>query len=128
MVPKSPAAALPSHGSDATAQNPPVFTWNWSLTNVGETAAAPVAARTPAAGRGCATTPALAPAGLLVIVMAPIASRAAGPVRPARIRVRLVMLVVPSLVGPAGARICPVSGWMCVSGSNGRSGRPGVAV
>src|SRR5713226_1545443 len=101
MVPKSPAAALPSHSSVATAQNPPLFAWNWSLTNVGKTAVAPAAARAAAAGRGCDTTPAVALAGLPVAVMAAIASRAAGPVRPARIRVRLFMLSVPSLVGPA---------------------------
>src|SRR5690348_12750723 len=114
MVPKSPASALPSHGSVATAQNPPAFVWNWSLTNVGETAAAPAAARAPAAGRGCATTPALAPAGLPMAVMAAIASRAAGPVRPTRIRVRLVILrlvilLFPPLLAQPGSelhRIC----------------------
>src|SRR5258708_25266222 len=110
MVRKSAAAALPSDGSDATAQNPPLFAWNWSLTNVTGTAAAPAAARAAAAGRGCATTPAAAPAGLLVAVMAAIASRAAGPVRPARISVRLVMFLVPSLVGPARGPNCPGSG------------------
>src|SRR6185312_15814806 len=115
MVPKSPAAAWPSHGaSNGSAQKPPAFAWNWSLTNVGETAVAPAAARTPAAGRGCDTTPAVAAAGPPVAVMATIASRAAGPVRPARIRVRLVMLVFLPLLAQPGVRITPDLDWMSV--------------
>src|SRR6185312_9224884 len=130
MVPKSPAAAWPSHGaSNGSAQKPPAFAWNWSLTNVGETAVAPAAARTPAAGRGCDTTPAVAAAGPPVAVMATIASRAAGPVRPARIRVRLVMLVFLPLLAQPGVRITPGSGLdeRFPPVSNGRGGRPGIA-
>src|SRR5258708_39203690 len=107
MVRKSAAAALPSDGSDATAQNPPLFAWNWSLTNVTGTAAAPAAARAAAAGRGCATTPAAAPAGLLVAVMAAIARRAAGPGRPGRDYVRFGMFLFPSPFCPARCPECP---------------------
>src|SRR5690348_5263858 len=60
--------------------------------------------------------------------MAPMATSAAGPARPARIRVRLVMFLVPSLClaqpGPGLPRI-----WMMSvsASSNGRIRRPGGA-